>query len=168
MTDTIVRLAVPEDRDGITALTELLHEENGLFPLSRKKVSAMLDRYYAKDGAVIGVIGDVGAPVAAVYLGIWQPYYSDVYALDEAFNIIHPEHRRSDYAKRMIGFAKDVSDRLRMPLMMGILTNHRTEAKVRLYERQLEKAGAYFVYNRQLLGPSAWDRDATKPELVAG
>ena len=32
--------------------------------------------------------------------------------------------------------------------MIGVLSNHRTEAKVRLYERQFGKpSGAFFLYN---------------------
>jgi hypothetical protein len=37
---------------------------------------------------------------------------------------------------------------MEMPLLIGVLSNHRTEAKVRLYERQFGKpTGAFFLYN---------------------
>ena len=75
----------------------------------------------------------------------------------ELFNFVRTEHRKSDYAARLIAYAKMCSDKMGLPLMMGILSNHRTEQKIRLYERQLEKAGAYFVYGRQYAGPGAWD-----------
>lgn len=153
-----VRLAVPADEDKIVSMISLLHDENGLFPLSERRVREYMGRFFRKEGALIGVIGESGDPVASIYLGIEQPYYSETWYLNEAWNFVHPDHRRSDYAKCLLGWAKDVSSRMGLPLMIGIVSNHRTEAKVRLYEKQLEKAGAFFVWNRQLAEPSAWDK----------
>lgn len=153
-----VRYAVPQDEDKIVSMISLLHDENGLFPLSEKRVREYMQRYFRQEGALIGVIGDVGDPVASIYLGIEQPYYSETWYLNEAWNFVHPDHRRSDYAKQLLAWAKNVSEQMHLPLMVGIVTNHRTEAKVRLYEKQLEKAGAFFVWNRHFAGPSAWDK----------
>lgn len=153
-----VRLAVPADEDKIISMISLLHDENGLFPLSERRVREYMQRYFRKEGALIGVIGDVGDPVGSIYLEIGQPYYSEAFYLNEAWNFVHPDHRRSDYAKKLLGWAKSMSDEMRLPLMLGIVSNHRTEAKVRLYEKQLEKAGAFFVWNRQFVGSSAWDK----------
>lgn len=152
-----VRLAVPADEDKIVAMISMLHDENGLFPLSEKKVRDYMKRAFNGEGAMIGVIGEVGDPVASIYLGIEQPYYSDTWYLNEAWNFVHPDHRRSDYAKQLLNWAKAGAETLKIPLMVGIVSNHRTEAKVRLYEKQLEKAGAFFVWNRQSVGPCAWD-----------
>jgi hypothetical protein len=38
---------------------------------------------------------------------------------------------------------------MKMPLVIGVISNIRTEAKIKLYERRLPKAGAFFVYNRE-------------------
>ncbi len=152
-----VRPAVPADEDKIVSMIKLLHDENGLFPLSEKRVRDYMQRYFRKEGALIGVIGDYGDPIASIYLEIGQPYYSETWFLNEAWNFVHPDHRRSDYAKKLLGWAKDASEKMKLPLMVGIVSNHRTEAKVRLYEKQLEKAGAFFVWNRGAVGPSAWD-----------
>lgn len=153
-----VRYAVPQDEDKIVSMISLLHDENGLFPLSEKRVREYMQRYFRQEGALIGVIGEIGDPVASIYLGIEQPYYSETWYLNEAWNFVHPDHRRSDYAKQLLAWAKNVSEQMHLPLMVGIVTNHRTEAKVRLYEKQLEKAGAFFVWNRHFAGPSAWDK----------
>ncbi len=143
-----VRLAQPEDRAKIIELTRDLHGENGLFSMSDKKVRAMLDRFYNREGAVIGVIGPVGNPVATIYLGIDQMSYSDDWALVEQWNFVHPDHRKSNYASQLICYAKRLSDEFKLPLLVGILSNSRTEAKARLYERHLHKVGAYFYYSR--------------------
>lgn len=150
-----VRLAVPEDRQALVDLTTLLHGENGLFSLSLTKRDHLLDRYYDRDNAIIGVVGDVGAPVATIYLSLQQPEYTDDWALVEVWNFVAPEHRRSEHAKHLIEYAKFLSSQMNLPLIIGILSNHRTEAKVRLYERSLEKAGAFFVWNHHVAG-GAW------------
>lgn len=151
----IVRMAVPEDRDAIVALTEMVHGENGLFSLSLAKRDMMLDRYYRREGSILGVIGEVGAPVASIYVSLTQPEYTDDWALVEQWAHVHPDHRRSPYAQALIDYGKKLSDGLRLPLLIGILSNTRTEAKVRLYARSLQPAGAYFIYNSQFAG-GAW------------
>src|SRR5882724_6262045 len=103
---TSVRLATHEDREPIIGLCKLLHGENGLFPLSLSRVQNMLDRAFNREGAIIGVIGDVGEPVATIYLGINQVAYSDAFSITEEFNFVHPDHRRSDFAKQLLAYAK--------------------------------------------------------------
>ncbi len=133
-----VRLAVPEDRDGLVRLTDMLHGENGLFSLSPRKRDGLLDRYYRREAAIMGVIGDVGEPVATIYLSISQPEYTDDFALVETWNFVAPEHRRTTYARQLIAYAKAMSDSLKLPLCIGILSNHRTEAKVRHVRQRYE------------------------------
>lgn len=150
-----VRLAVPEDREGLVRLTGMLHGENGLFSLSLPKRDRLLDRYYAKEGGIIGVIGDVGEPVASIYLSLTQPDYTDDWGLCEIWNYVSPDHRSSTHARHLLDYAKFISTEMRLPLIIGILSNHRTAAKVKLYERVFEKAGAYFIWNPQFAG-GAW------------
>lgn len=154
-----VRMAVPEDEDGIVRMITMLHDENGLFPLSEKRVREYINRFFRKEGALIGAVGEPGDPIGSIYLGIEQPYYSETWYLNEAWNFVDPEFRHFNYGKRLISWAKDVAKSMNLPLMVGIVSNHRTEAKIRLYKRQLEEAGAFFVWNREASGPSAWDRD---------
>lgn len=151
-----VRLAVPADRPGIVALTTQLHGENGLFRRSESKVQAMMDAYYDKTGAIIGVIGAAGEPVAAIYLRICQVIYSDDFGLAEEFNFVSPDHRRSNYAAQLIAYAQDISDGMKLPMVLGILSNTRTEAKMRLYSRHLEQAGGFFIYNKHYAESPAW------------
>lgn len=158
VTQLQVRMAQPEDRQPLWELMLTLHGENGLFSVSPGKVDAMLDKFYERRGALIGAIGDVGAPVAAIYLEIEQPVYSDDWVLWEQFNFVHPDHRRSPYATMLIDYGKRCADELRLPLMIGILSNHRTEAKMRLYDRVLHRAGGYYVYGLEHAdGAQRWE-----------
>jgi len=148
---TDVRLATEADRAGILDLCRMLHEENGIFPLRISKVEEVLDRAFRRDAvdpAFVGVVGGHDDLRGCVCIAIHSFWYADDSAkcCDELFNFVHPEHRRSDYAKQQIEFAKEIANVWGLPLMVGILSNKRTEAKVRLYERMLPKVGAYFVY----------------------
>ncbi len=139
-------MAVPADRDPLWRLMTMLHDENGLFSISPSKVDLMLDRFYNAQGALVGAIGDVGEPVAAIYLELTQAVYSDDWMLCEQFNFVHPDHRRTAYSHQLIEYAKKCADELKLPLMVGILSNHRTAAKMRLYNRLLTPAGGYYIY----------------------
>lgn len=153
-----VRMAEMADRQPLWELMTMLHGENGLFSISPAKVDQMLDRFYNRQQTLIGVIGDTGDPVAAIYLEITQPVYSDDWMLCEQFNFVHPEHRRTTYARQLISYAKKAADELHLPLMVGILSNKRTEAKMRLYDQVLNRAGGYYVYGLEHAdGAQRWE-----------
>lgn len=170
MTPFTVRLAERAEEDAIFEAVVKLHSENGLFVLSERKVRATLQRAFdgqegAGDGktvpTVIGVIGELGKIEASIGLEINQPSYSDEWQISELWNFVDPDYREAHgdqkgRAATLIDFAKGVSDKMHLPLIIGIVSNHRTEAKIRLYERQLEKAGAFFCYNRQYTNGPNW------------
>lgn len=146
--DTAVRLADARDEEGVLMLCRELANENAVFPISETKVREKLWRAFNRQLAICGVIGDVGDLKACIFLEIDCPWYSDKFGLSELWNFVHPDHRRSDYAKILIDFAKKCAVDLNLPLQIGIFSNERTEAKVRLYARRLGKpAGAFFLYN---------------------
>jgi RPA family protein len=50
----------------------------------------------------------------------------------------------------MIAFGKRCSDEINIPLVIGVVSNERTKAKMDLYRRQLgEPCGGYFVYSKR-------------------
>lgn len=143
-----VRIATRADEERIMALCRDLHTENALLPMSEDRVRETIERAFSRDGGIIGVIGRPGEPLRGIiYVIIGRLWYSDDWVLEELFSYVPPEHRRSTYAQDLIDFAKRQADELRLKLMIGIISNERTEAKVRLYTRKLgPPAGAYFVY----------------------
>lgn len=131
-----------------------LHEENGLFTMSDDKVLGMLRKAFKKQGAIIGVLGPPGHIEGAIYLAISDYWYSNDWHLSELFSFVLPQYRKSNNAKELITFAKRCSDEIRIPLVIGVISNERTEGKVRLYQRQLDKpAGAFFVYGARTAMP---------------
>lgn len=148
---TRVRAATSADEDALIHLCKELHAENAAFALDEDKARIVLReaiRPHPNIPRVIGVIGQPKAPLeGAIYLAATQEWYSNEWALMEIFNIVSKEHRVSRNASDLIEFAKVCADSMRMKLVIGILSNDRTEAKVRFYARRLgPPAGAFFLY----------------------
>lgn len=151
---SVVRLAGPDDAVEIWRLFLQAHNENGLFTLAPEKVTWFLSRALCPetipDGdtgprGVIGVIGPVGKLEGLVFLTIGQYWYSNDWHLEEYIIYTDPEHRRSHHAEALVRWMKDQVEIQQMPLVTGIISNIRTEAKCRLYRRMLPKAGEFFV-----------------------
>lgn len=142
-----VRKATVDLRDPLLQICRENHQENGQFTLSMPKVEAMIDRAFNRQGAIIGVVGGHNRVEGAILLVIGQPWYTDDWCLEEVFNFVHPEFRRSSHAKDMLTFSKRCSDELGIPLVIGVASNERTEAKLRLYRRQLgDPVGGFFIH----------------------
>ena len=144
-----VRIAGMDDRVGMLSLLDLMHAENGVASLCRPKMEAALDRGLRRDKAVIGVIGAPDKIEASIGLFCHEWWYSSDTHLEDCWNFVHPLHRRSNFARELLGFAKKAADDLGVQLLIGVLSTERTQAKVKLYERIFgPSAGAGFVYPR--------------------
>ena len=150
MTIEKVRIAQLPDEPEIMLLLNQMHSEGGIMPLDQMEASAMFHRAFNRQGGILGVIGEPGDIKAMIYLLISKFWYTKQYHLEELFNFVRPDMRKSkdNYAQRMIKFAKDCSDEIGLPLTIGVLTNIRMEGKVRLYQRELGvPVGAWFGHN---------------------
>lgn len=150
MSELVVRIGNQDDVDGIMKLALAGTEENGF--LSPNPVKILHDVWAALslDNGIIGIIGERGSePEGAILLRISKMWYSDEDILEERAIYIRPEFRnaKGGRAKRLCAFSREVSDKLGLPLIIGVLSNHRTEAKVRLYTREFgNPAGAFFLH----------------------
>lgn len=149
--DTIkVRVAVPADETAIMDLVRIIHGENGLYSLNAEKVRLALKWALYLGKGICGVIGDIGKPLeAVVLLQIVGHWYTDDVHLEELDVFTHPDFRaaKGGRARKLLQFSKAAADGLGLPLAIGILSNERSAAKVRLYEREFgPPAGAFFVY----------------------
>jgi len=146
MTDYKVKVATAEDVDQIIDLLKMMHDENGVFQYDEEKTHDIITNMINAGKGVVGVIGE-GQIEAMIGLIIDQLWYGKDFHLNELFNFVHPDYRRSTRVKSLITFAKKCSDEMQIPLVIGVVANHRTEAKVKLYERHFPKAGSFFLYN---------------------
>ncbi len=145
-----VRIGTPQDVHDIMDLALEANEENGFIKATPAK---MLYEIYASltlNRGLMGIIGEIGErPEAAVLLRIGEMWYSSDPVVEEKAIFVRPEFRaaKARRAQRLCDFSKQVADGLGIPLIIGVLSNARTEAKVRLYERQFgAPAGAFFLY----------------------
>lgn len=151
-----VRIGDPSDVDNMMELALKACDENGFVNPNPVKLLEQIYPALCQDFGLVGIIGKPGEKIeGAVLLRVSKMWYSDQDVLEEKAIFIHPEYRsaKGGRARRLVEFSKEVSDYLKIPLIIGVLSNHRTEAKVRLYERQFGRAsGAFFLYNAQTGG----------------
>ena len=108
---------------------------------------------------VIGVIGPLGALEALLFLTVGEFWYSKAKHLEEMILLVDEPHRKSNHAQALIDWMKGQVEETGLPLLTGILSTHRTQAKCRLYQRKLPKIGEFFY-----LAPKACN---IPPALVA-
>lgn len=151
MSDEIkVRIGTPEDVHPLMDLAMLACDENGFVPPNPVKLLQEIWPALHLDGGIVGIIGNPGErPEAAILLRTGYLWYSDKSVLEERAIFVHPDFRsaKGGRAGKLCKFAKETADRMDMPLMIGVLSNSRTAAKIRMYERQFgSPAGVYFLY----------------------
>lgn len=157
-----VRPAQVEEIEPLMFMCRKLHDENGIGPrmdegMVRDEVykifdSMKVDRDENDDAGkdrrlgIIGVIGDEGRIEGSVCLIATRLWYANYWWLEDRWCFVLPEYRKSDNSKQLIQFAKWLASDMGLPLMMSLISNKRTEAKIRLFERELgPKAGAFFL-----------------------
>lgn len=150
---SVVRVAGPQDQQEVWRLFLQGHRENGLFTLAPEKVQWFMARALNPASipvgdtgprGVIGVIGPVGSLEGLIFLTIGTYWYSSEKHLEEFIVYVDPECRKSEHAQAFVQWMKDQVEATQLPLMTGIISNHRTEAKCRLYRRMLPKIGEFF------------------------
>jgi len=154
MTDEVkVRVAIPEDVDGVMELLMMVCRENGLFEPDLNKVLADIWPCLHQSSGVIGVIGEIGQALEGlVLLKIGSLWYSNEEIVEERTVFVHPKFRkaRGGRANKLCHFSKKVADELGLTLIIGILSNQRTESKTKLYNRVFgAPAGAFYLYGQR-------------------
>lgn len=143
--EPVVRYATPEDYPHIIEMSEDLHRENGHQAIDYSVAEAAIMDAINGNRALIGVIGPARALEGIVFLRFASFWYTNEVMLEEIFCFVPPEYRKTGNAKALLTFAKAAADRLKLPLMIGVLSSHRTKAKLKLYAKHFgEPAGGYF------------------------
>jgi hypothetical protein len=138
--------------DNVMELCRMLHQENGLFTMNEDKVRAMMDIAFDRKGGILAGVGEVGKLQGLLYLMLSNFWYTTDSNWEELFLYVVPEHRKSRNAVELLKFAKWCADTSGFPLFIGILSNHPTERKELLYERQLNPKdfkGRFFIYDNK-------------------
>lgn len=152
-----VRGATPADESELLSLLNEMHVENGMFSLSESKLRDVVARAVRPNlhapGAspiVAGVIGDPGRVEASIGLTLGQWWYTDDWHIEDIWNYVRVPYRQSKNAKALIEFSKQAQAKMKMKLMVGVLSHTRTAAKIHLFERRLgPMVGAIFSWPPQ-------------------
>ena len=151
-----IRIGTPADVHDVMELALMGAAENGFAEASPVKILADVWAALNRDAGIMALIGPEGEkPQGAILLRILYPWYSDKAVIEERAIFIHPDFRsaKGGRAARLCEFSKRAATSLGLPLLIGVLSNQRTEAKNRLYRRFFgEPAGTYFIYNGQTGG----------------
>jgi hypothetical protein len=148
--DLNIRVGTPDDIHQLMDLAMNASNELAFVDYDPEKILGEIWAALHQEGGVVGVIGEVGGQIeGAVLLRTGAMWYSSKTVLEEKGIFIHPDFRssRAHRGRRLCEFSKRVADQLGVPLIIGILSNDRLEAKGRLYERQFGKpSGMFFLY----------------------
>jgi GNAT superfamily N-acetyltransferase len=154
MTDVVdvpaVRVGTLEDLDGMMHLALNATEENAFASPDVSKLLGAMWGALTRQNGIVGIIGKPGETFqGAILLVFGELWYSREPVLEERAVFVAPEYRsaKGGRARKLCEFAKTASEELGIPLTIGVLSNNRTEAKIRLYERMFgQPAGVYFLY----------------------
>ena len=157
--------ATMADLPEVMELFREMHAENAIFQLDEQAAIDVLARALRRPNpeGVLGVIRENGRIAGMILLIVTKFWYTKQFHLEELYNYIHPNYRRSNYADALIRFAKHSAEQLGIPLIIGVLTNNKMEPKVRLYRRRLGMpAGAFFIHNADWYNERALNTDLWK------
>ena len=147
-----VRTAGPYDHNNLLALMKLAWEEQPISGLNEEKLQNMIRICTGgrRDGEPQGFIGVIDGKngLEGYFLAVLSTWwFGDGWRIEELSNFVHPDHRKSNHAKDLIQFGKWMAESIELPLIMGITTGIRLQAKIRLYERHVTPFGALFYHN---------------------
>ena len=152
--DSIVRSATPADRKEIWRLALMGHREGGIFTLAPQKVNFFIQRALYPElipwhdtgpRGVIGVIGPANAIEAVVFATIEEMWYSTEKFIDEKIVDVDRECRNTMHARTLIAWLKQQVVETGIPLITGVVSTDRNEAKCRLYRKVFPKGGEFFI-----------------------
>lgn len=142
-----IRFARPDELEQLIVLCRELAVENAIGPMKENLVRDLISACVHRKGGFIGVIGDEGrieGAMCLVFNHLW--YNDDLWWVEDKFHFVHPDYRTSNNASELLDWAVWWRRQLQIPLMMGVVSNERTAAKIRLYERKLgPMSGALFL-----------------------
>jgi GNAT superfamily N-acetyltransferase len=150
------RLAEPDEINEVVRMAKAGYREQAQYAIDELMLIEGMRRALAReDYGIVYVIGAHRKIEAIMYLTLAQFRFTKEQHIEDIFLYVSPLHRRTTHAKWLIETAKEAADKLGVRLFLSVVSTLRTEAKVRLYRRQLgPPVGAYFVYgtNKQVFG----------------
>ena len=150
-----VRVATQADAQAIFELLLLDVAENAeiVAPADEDSIRETIAQALSKPN-IAGVIdGPGGKPIAVIILIAIKWWWSRAYYYQEIPLFVHPDHRKSDYGRRLVNFQKWWVDEMtrgfgyRVHLLCGVLGVRRVPWKIMMYRRHFGRpVGAAWLY----------------------
>ena len=148
-----MRLAAVGDEKRIFDFFVIAHAENGWGDLDTKVVWDVINRACKTDGITIAIIDGPERIEALIGLhpvkAAW--YNSDAYPnwhWADLLIYVHPLHRRTRHALKLLQFAKWWEAHVDMPVILGLLPHERFAEKEKLFSRYGKRIGSAFLVSR--------------------
>lgn len=146
-----IRIATQDDMTEVMKLAVTACKENSFLPASPVRLATEIWPALCLDHGLCAVIGPKGTMEiqGLILLRIGEMWYSDQIVVEEKAVFVYPQFRsaKGGRAGKLVEYGKKVADTLKLPLLIGILSNSRTEGKIRMYTRLIgPPAGAFFLH----------------------
>lgn len=150
-----IRMAGPDDEPAILdlLLQDLRENAEHIAPVDEARVMETIRAGTRQRGGLVAVIdGPDKKPVAVTILHPVAWWWSNGFHWFEIVNFVHVDHRRSHHADDLLKFQRWASDSMskkmgaQFYLVCGVLGAWRVRAKIALYRRYFQQAGAAFVF----------------------
>jgi GNAT superfamily N-acetyltransferase len=144
-----LRIARPGDEDRLFALFMIAHAENGYGDVDHDHVKTVIAKACVGDNCIIALAEGPERIEAAIGLHPARRWYSTTnpknYYSEDLLIYVHPLHRRSRHAVKLLQFAQWWEQETKIPVVLGLMPKDDFEDKERLFERFGRRVGSLFM-----------------------
>jgi hypothetical protein len=149
-----VRLATMRDEPAILdlLLEDLAENATAVAPPSISAIMRNVEMGTRSRGGFTGVIDGIAGPVAVAILIPTTWWWSDSVYLQEVVLYVTPSARKRHAGADLLRWECWLADQMtataghQVFVLAGVTATHRREAKERLYERHMNRVGAFMIY----------------------
>jgi hypothetical protein len=145
-----VRIATRRDEEELIEFCRIEHAANGFGEFNPVRLRQTLRRAFEPRRNDLGVIGIAGERQIEGSLGLMveTPFNSEQPFLQQIWNFVLPEYRRSTHARDLIAWANCMAmpateGGLGLPVWIHAMSTPRTEAHLRMMKRQFGEPVGY-------------------------
>ena len=139
-----MELADKSDTGAVIALLKEFAKEGAITPVNWNKVAQVVNDII--DDGICLVLRDGRKIIGSAGLREAELWYSDETVMCDQWFYIHPDYRSAENFEALKAACKSVAQDKGMLLILSISSEHRTEAKIRLFSKDMTLFGASFLY----------------------
>lgn len=142
-----LRLAQPGDQKRLFDFCLTAYAENGFGGIDHGEVRRVIEAVVWRDNCVFGIIDGpekIEAGLGLLATKLWYGGEGDWF-WSELLLYVHPQHRRSRHAAKLLQFADWWSRHSAAPVSISLTPADRLVAKERLFSRYGKRVGATFL-----------------------